>query len=120
MLVVVCVRKKYSQTPTQVKEALQVKSVAGAFVCDSSEGVIHQEGVLEGGWPTHSNHVPLIVIECHFVAVPHTERSLPKAEDEVDMAVDQLQGQEVMACEKRKTFQLGHWDDLLCQLSIPF
>lgn len=42
--------------------------------------------------------MPLVVIECHLVVVPHTHWPVPKAEDEVDVAIDQLQRKEVMAC----------------------
>lgn len=50
------------QSLTQVEETLQVKSVTGTVIIDSSKSVVYQECMLEGGWATNSDHMPLIVI----------------------------------------------------------
>lgn len=79
---------------------IQVTVVPSA---DNLRGVVvDHERVLSLRGAAHCHGMPLVVIQGHLVVVSHPNRPVAEVEDQVDVSVDELDGQEVVTCRGKE------------------
>jgi hypothetical protein len=95
--------------PTNIKHAGQVQVLVEPQSGDDGEIVVDEQRVLPGGWSSDGDGVPLVVVERGPAAVADAHGAVAQVENVVDVAVHQLDGDEVLLLarvEQQQTVRL--------------